>query len=480
MGHTLLCVLGVFCLLLYRGHAQVTNRAVVTLQPNWPEIYYGETITLRCEIEDGGDTEWTTPSSYTPQKQNEYMIGFAWSSYSGDYRCKVRMKSGKSSTEWSDAFTLTLSYKPQPVLTVSPSWLSPADSVTLNCSVKHPSAGWTFYWYKAVPKLADNSYSDELLPGSSSGTEQDSYIVHGQTHTAGYKCRAGRGDRVYYTQYSKPKIVWSGDFHLAPSLTVSPDRVQHFINDSVTLSCEGNSTKWRISRFSKSGNLTDCSSWGTMTGSTCNTHLSQYIDGVYWCESETGQFSNAVNITGQYDDTILVSPVHPVAERDYVTLGCKLRTENVLSNVDFYKNGKLIQNDTRRELTIPAVSKSDEGFYKCEGKYSLQGWRSRTSPESWMSVESSSSPYPPFQIVGLVIGILLIVLLPLLLLCWYKKSKGSSSLREPIRALLQSKLSTKMKISSKYTPLFSMVMFVSMKQSVALETLEVVNKQMHT
>lgn len=34
---------------------------------------------------------------------------------------------------------------------------------------------------------------------------------------------------------------------------------------------------------------------------------------------------------------------------------------------------------------------------------------------------------------------------------------GSSSLREPIRAPLQSKLSTKMKLNSNYTPLFSMV-----------------------
>ena len=97
----------------------------------------------------------------------------------------------------------------QSVLTVSPSWLSAGASVTLNCSVKDQSAGWRFYWYKTVPDPSDNSYSYELLPGSSSGTEQDSYIVHGQTHTAGYVCRAGRGDPVFYTDYSQPQFVWS-------------------------------------------------------------------------------------------------------------------------------------------------------------------------------------------------------------------------------------------------------------------------------
>ena len=97
----------------------------------------------------------------------------------------------------------------QSVLTVSPSWLSAGASVTLNCRVKDQSAGWRFYWYKTVPDPSDNFYSYELLPGSSSGTEQDSYIVDGQTHTAGYVCRAGRGDPVFYTDYSQPQFVWS-------------------------------------------------------------------------------------------------------------------------------------------------------------------------------------------------------------------------------------------------------------------------------
>lgn len=98
--------------------------------------------------------------------------------------------------------------KPRPVLTVSPSWLSPGASVTLNCEVEHPSAGWSFYWYKAVPDLSEKSSSYELLPDGS-GTAQDSYIIHGQTHTAGYVCRAGRGDPEYHTDHSQPKFVWS-------------------------------------------------------------------------------------------------------------------------------------------------------------------------------------------------------------------------------------------------------------------------------
>ncbi|CAI5669351.1 unnamed protein product [Oreochromis niloticus] len=401
----------------------VSNRPVVTLYPNWSEIYRGETITVRCEIH-GGDTEWDyeweTNSMIKAPNQNEYRIRSASSSNSGNYRCKGRMKSSQhKTTEWSDSVTLTVSdNKPRPVLTVSPSWLSPGASVTLNCEVEHPSAGWSFYWYKAVPDLSEKSSSYELLPDGS-GTAQDSYIIHGQTHTAGYVCRAGRGDPEYHTDHSQPKFVWSADVHSAASLTVSPDRVQHFTSDSVSLTCEGNFTEWRVRKFSEDGRLySDCR---RMTGSTCNINTSKSDTAVYWCESGSGEFSSAVNITVQNDGNgpILVSPVHPVTEGASVSLSCSLRTQKILSNVFFYHNDKLIQNDTRGELKISAVSKSDEGFYKCQ-------YSGRESAQSWMSVKGAdSSSSPVWLIVGLVCGVSLIIIL-LLLLYHCRQSKCKS------------------------------------------------------
>nr|XP_020460607.1 sialoadhesin-like isoform X2 [Monopterus albus] len=432
MGHTLLCVLSLFLLkTLVYGNAEVPDKATVTLQPNWPLIYWGETITVRCQIQGGGDTEWTY--EWTPAKLNkrpthsEYRISNATKSDSGDYRCRGRKD--YLLTEWSDSITLTVSYifptdKPRPIVTVFPSWLGPGASVTLNCQVEHPSAGWMFYWYKAVPKPSDDSYSYELLPGNSSGTEQGSYMVHGQTHTAGYVCRAGRGDPVFYTDYSRPKFVWSGDSHPAASLTVSPDQGQHFTSDSVSLSCEGNSTEWRLRRFPAARRLSNCSQWGSMTDSTCNISTSLPKTAVYWCESVSGPFSNAVTITVQSADILLVSPVRPVTEGDSVTLGCKSRTGQPLSDVFFYLNHKLIQNDSRVELKISAVSKSDEGFYKCRCS-------GEESPQSWMAVKAVSRHgiflFPVSLIVRLVLGIILIVLL--VLLCHSTQFKDSCSIR---------------------------------------------------
>ncbi|XP_049923184.1 obscurin-like [Epinephelus moara] len=486
----------------------VSNKATVTLQPNWPKIFSGEKMTLRCEIQGGGDTgwtyEWSTTSGYTRPTQKDYIISSATENHSGKYRC-VGRRDSYFIMQWSDVITLeVLSYTPwarlsavnrdipvggsvtlicsvspssssgwtyfwyrgektsellasqdivflsdgkisvsqgglywcrggrgdpvcyteysgsirvnkinipQPVLTVSPLWLSPGASVTLNCSVKYPSAGWRFFWYKAVPRLSDSSYSYELIPDSINGTEQDSYIVDGQTHTAGYVCRAGRGDPVYYTHYSEPKFVLSGDVHSSASLTVSPNRVQHFTTDSVSLNCEGNSTEWRVKKLTESGSILFCQNWGTMTGSTCSIKRYQPSNAVYWCESGSGEFSNAVNITISSKDIILVSPVHPVTEGDSVSLSCRIRSQTFASKVFFYRNDKLIQNDTRRELNISAMSKSDEGFYKC--KYSTG-----VSAQSWMSVKGASRPesssFPIPMIIRLVFGIVVVILLPLL------------------------------------------------------------------
>uniref|UniRef100_A0A671URH0 Ig-like domain-containing protein n=1 Tax=Sparus aurata TaxID=8175 RepID=A0A671URH0_SPAAU len=95
--------------------ASFPNKAVVTLQPNWTEVYRGERITLRCEIKDGGDTEWEyewrTTSSEKPSDQNEHSITSVTGSHSGDYRCKGRKKHTQhSSTDWSDPIKLTVSY----------------------------------------------------------------------------------------------------------------------------------------------------------------------------------------------------------------------------------------------------------------------------------------------------------------------------------------------------------------------------------
>ncbi|XP_014831284.1 PREDICTED: uncharacterized protein LOC106909443, partial [Poecilia mexicana] len=192
------------------------NKPSLVLQPNWSQIYRGEKVTLTCEIQGG--TQWTyewRPTNRNSPSSSEYKINSATESLSGEYSCRGK-REGFSWTPWSNVVNLTVSPKPQPVLSVSPSWLNPGASVTLSCEgLEHQPAGWRFFWYKAVPDPSKwdqtSSFNSELLPGSTSGTEQNSFIINGPTHTARYRCRAGRGESNIYTYYSEPRLVWSAD-----------------------------------------------------------------------------------------------------------------------------------------------------------------------------------------------------------------------------------------------------------------------------
>ncbi|PWA19831.1 hypothetical protein CCH79_00015902, partial [Gambusia affinis] len=400
----------------YSNKVTIEETLTVTLDHDWPRIHRGETVTIRCKIQGGGQINWTyewrkDQTIEKPGSSSEYRIIKAHQSDSGEYSCRGR-RDRFSSTEWNELV---------PVLSVSPTWLSPGASVTLSCEVEVPSARWRFFWYKAVPEPSVSSYSFELLPGSINGTIGNSHIVHGQTSTAGYVCEARRGEQVVK---SKLKFVWSADFHPGPSLKVNPERVQHFSSDSVSFRCEGNSTDWRLMRVTETGqpSLLNSSNWGTGRESIINNWSD---GGMFWCESGLEEFSNAVNITLQNDDDgiIMESPVHPVTEGDPVTLSCRDKNQNLLSKVFFYHNDKLINNDSREELNISAVSKSDEGFYKCQHS-------EKESPRSWMSVRVLLANVPApvgsspnvLLVIGPCSGILLIILL--LFLCYYMRSKA--------------------------------------------------------
>uniref|UniRef100_A0A4W5KRX9 Ig-like domain-containing protein n=1 Tax=Hucho hucho TaxID=62062 RepID=A0A4W5KRX9_9TELE len=178
------------------------------------------------------------------------------------------------------------------------------------------------------------------------------------------------------------QLSLSPSLSLPASLSVSPDRSQFFQYESVSLSCEvqGNSAGWRLKRSTVSGERSDCGrKWGKQQGSSCIVSLIPSHSGAYWCESGSGEHSNAVNITVHAGAVILERPALPVTEGDSVTLRCRYQgTPSDLTAV-FYKDGSLIRAETTGEMTIPAVSKSDEGLYKCTNS-------DGESPESWMTV----------------------------------------------------------------------------------------------
>ncbi|XP_045078195.1 low affinity immunoglobulin gamma Fc region receptor II-c-like [Coregonus clupeaformis] len=208
-----------------------------------------------------------------------------------------------------------------------------------------------------------------------------------------------------------------------------------YSGDKVKLQCELSDytdwTGWSYTWYKdNTKKLVTLSVKHTTTGATFTINrAAKSVQGLYWCQGEilsrsiSSIISDPVTITVKAGAVILESPAYPMTEGDSVTLRCTNRNQETNPNpkVDFYKDGVLIRNETTGEMTIPAVSKSNEGFYKCK---STEG----ESPESWVTVRGIT-PGPSTSVlvvvvVGLVVaGVLLAILL--VLLCRYKNAKGS-------------------------------------------------------
>ncbi|KAM9500828.1 Fc receptor-like protein 5 [Clarias gariepinus] len=376
-------------------------------------VFIGENVTLTCKIETGGSWQyhWYRDNKELSDAAGEktYTITDVKESNKGDYTCKETKSSDPKYTKSSPAVTLTVSEKLKPELTLDFKGASlTGNPVTLYCTLKLQPAGWKFYWIKDTQSNETETETFHYFIRSVSVSDE------GQ-----YRCRAGRGNPVYYTHYSDALWVNVTDESPPVSLIISPSRTQHFTADSLSLSCEDqrDSTGWTVRGYTHSEALYNCSS---VSGSTCNiSSLSTSHTGVYWCQSESGGRSNSLNITVHNGDVILESPVHPVTEGNPLTLRCLYRNTTISdSGADFYKDDSVLQKQTTGEMTISSVSKSDEGFYHCT--HPDRG----ESPKSWVSVRVSA-----FGFSGVIIGLSLLLMLAtlmilLILLLCYKKKKG--------------------------------------------------------
>ncbi|XP_008302840.1 uncharacterized protein LOC103374519 [Stegastes partitus] len=171
----------------------------------------------------------------------------------------------------------------------------------------------------------------------------------------------------------------------AASLYIVPSRLQFFEYQSISFRCVGfdPSIKWRGVR-NTNGFVPTCRNGTGKPTMDCIFNAFETDSGEYWCEGEEGERSSAVNITITAGSVILESPALPVAEGQTVVLVCRSKAALENQRVDFYKDGHHIGTGCFGKLVIPAVSKSDEGLYKCSIS------RAGESPESWLAVTNDT------------------------------------------------------------------------------------------
>ncbi|XP_060771793.1 B-cell receptor CD22-like isoform X2 [Neoarius graeffei] len=278
--------------------------------------------------------------------------------------------------------------------------------VTLRCDIQGGGdIEWTFSWYKNNNRLSTDADDKD------STMQEFSIRFVIDSDSGDYTCRGQRSDSQSSEISDAVPLIVSGESPPV-SLIVNPSRTQHFTIDSVSLSCEdqSSSTGWTVRRYTHSEGVSfwdiftstsDCSWWGSFTRSTCKfSSLSRSYTGVYWCNSQSGENSNPVNITVHDGDVILDSPVYPVTEGHPLSLRCLYRYPNSSNRqADFYKDGSVLQTQTTGEMIIQKVSKSDEGFYHC--KHPEKG----ESPKSWVSVRRPSRVEAPFSVLMLICSV---------------------------------------------------------------------------
>ncbi|XP_056156788.1 low affinity immunoglobulin gamma Fc region receptor III-A-like [Lampris incognitus] len=163
------------------------------------------------------------------------------------------------------------------------------------------------------------------------------------------------------------------------------------------------------------------------TQSSCKiSRLYSSDSGEYWCESDSGERSESVNITVIDGGVILESPVLPVTEGHDVTLRCLYKNDTCRANcpfkeatnlaADFYKDDALIQTNVM-EVTITAVNRSDEGLYRCHisnrGESSESGVTvrdpPRPSPGPAHAPRTSLLPPPAWAGISILVVVLTVV-----------------------------------------------------------------------
>ncbi|XP_030609398.1 high affinity immunoglobulin gamma Fc receptor I-like [Archocentrus centrarchus] len=200
-------------------------KPTVILQPSWTQIFSGETVTVRCEIQGGTQWmyEWSPAKLNTPPTSNEYRISRAAESDSGGYRCRGRRD--YLLTWWSDTITLTVSGKPRTTLTAQRSKVIPAGgSVTLICSVEG-SAGWKFDWFRR------DSVSSEAQLMRGNEANRDIRVSQGGL----YHCRGGRGDPAFFSEDSDTVMIKE---QVLSAVTLHPSWSQIFTGEKISLRCE--------------------------------------------------------------------------------------------------------------------------------------------------------------------------------------------------------------------------------------------------
>ncbi|XP_041095324.1 Fc receptor-like protein 5 isoform X7 [Polyodon spathula] len=423
----------------------ITERpqAVLTQEPAWTQLYESESVTLRCQV-PGHYSGWTftwykdgiNQDSYNRIDGDRYTISSITQYHSGKYTCKGERRDNISYSKTSDALTLTVSAdKPKSALTREPAReIFEGDTVTLSCRVEGGSDGWRYLWYK------DSQSSTPVYQTDSSSGTGAGYTISAAavSHSGEYWCRAERGSKPFYSQYSNAVRIQVSQLFSTPTLTVKPG-ASVWEGEDVSLQCgaqiykQGTQLQYRYSKDNE--DLRGAGSQYSIPAAGLRD------TGRYQCEVEaagTGvkKRSDSVALTVKElfsRVTLSASPRATVKEGEALNLTCEAtmnKPPRTQIHYTILRDGEPVINSTGPALySIASTEMSHAGSYTCAVE--SQGVR-KSSQELHIEVQKSWS----WITVPLSVSLASIIfILVTILLCYQYKTKGflftAAKLRRP-------------------------------------------------
>ncbi|MGH0137810.1 UNVERIFIED_CONTAM: hypothetical protein FKN15_011041 [Acipenser sinensis] len=193
--------------------SEVRPKAVLTLQPAWTQIFTGETVTLRCEVE-GGSADWRfkqyrdgreeagCSKQYSRRDGHSCTISYAQHYHSGVYWCESGQKR-------SNAVNLTVSNR-WVILQTPLQPVIEGDSLTLRCRVR------TNYTFTRIVFFKDN---EEFQ--SQNNTELSVDRVS-KSDEGSYRAARSRGERPENDHTGSSGVV----SHFALTQNLTPEGVE--------------------------------------------------------------------------------------------------------------------------------------------------------------------------------------------------------------------------------------------------------------
>ncbi|XP_037403303.1 titin-like isoform X1 [Pygocentrus nattereri] len=364
-------------------------KPAVSIQPD-DQVFSGETVTLRCDIQGGGVSNWQyswfkAGSSTAVSNEQQYSISPVTASDRGTYTCIGAVSGTSRNSHTSDAATLTVSERPKPAVSIQPDHqVFRGETVTLRCEIKGGGvSNWQYSWFKdgsSTPVSYKQQYSISSVTASDGGT---------------YTCRGAVRGTSRYSHYSEAvTLTVSGK----PKPTVRADpRSSVYTGDTVTLTCEVKSTGWEFLWYKDSQPLQPQSpvDKGTKTLSVTVSHAGT---AEFRCAARRGAYTTqtsapaVITVTARPKATVTIHQADPVFIGETVTLTCDIGSRHHWQYDWFKDSNPLSEAQWRKEYTISNVAASHRGVYTCNGRRSTQPRYSETSDAVTLTVSGKPTP----------------------------------------------------------------------------------------